>query len=179
MESYNHTHATTAMGLDNTIRTRLCNAHCSLHRYTQIPNLRDRCCPPEFRRAGWQEGTGVGATPGITEPIPDPSSTRGRAGLGFTTKLPKKLRSQQRKLRYKVTRRDGQLVYGTYQPDNHTFSVYKLSTDGYPHPTHRTLTIDPHLPQQALWWGREVSSVPASARFPTHKAGSSQDPTAI
>jgi hypothetical protein len=118
-----------------------------------------------LRRAGWQEGTGVGATPGITEPIPDPSSTRGRAGLGFSTKPPKKLRSQLRKLRYKVIRRDGQLIYGTYQPDTHTFSIYKLSADGYPHPTHTTLTVDPHLPQQALWWGRGIVG-PSIRTFP-------------
>ena len=33
-----------------------------------------------LRRSGWREGTGVGANPGITEPMPAPPSTKGRAG---------------------------------------------------------------------------------------------------
>ena len=120
-----------------------------------------------LRRCGWREGDGVGLNPGITEPIPDPPSTKGRAGLDHVSRPSKKTLATRRKSRFKVIRRDGELVYGTYQPDTHTFSVYmySLSTDGRPQPTYTTLTIDPHLPQQALWWGKGIVG-PAVLTFP-------------
>jgi hypothetical protein len=118
-----------------------------------------------LRRCGWREGTGVGANPGITEPIPNPPTTKGRAGLDFVSKPSKKTLAIKRKSRFRVIRRDDELIYGTYQPDTHTFSVYSISTDGHPHPTHTTLTIDPHLPQQALWWGKGIVG-PAVLTFP-------------
>ena len=100
-----------------------------------------------LRRSGWREGTGVGANPGITEPIPDPPSTKGQAGLDFVSKPSKKTLANRRKAKFKVIRRDGELIYGTYQPDTLTFSVHSISIDGRPQPTHTTLTVDSHLPQ--------------------------------
>ena len=46
-----------------------------------------------------------------------------------------------------------------------TQCVYKLSTDGYTLTLHTTLTIHPHLPQQALWWGRGIVG-PSIRSFP-------------
>ena len=89
-----------------------------------------------LRRCGWREGDGVGAKPGITEPIPDPPSTKGRAGLDHVSKPSTKTLAARRKSRFKVIRRDGELIYGTYQPGTHSHLLNLLPFYRWPTTAH-------------------------------------------
>jgi len=115
---------------------------------------------------GWKTGQGIGANPGITEPITPPPGTTGTAGLGTKNKkvAPRK-KIQDRRAAYKVTRYEGELIYGKYSPASHTFSVHTLTTNGRPQPTGTLLTIAPEYVADTIWWGNSIAG-PAITTFP-------------
>ena len=118
-----------------------------------------------LRRMGWKEGTSLGKQPGITEPIEAPTGTKGRAGLGNAPRLTPKAKRAARKTKYKVTRWEGELLYGTYNPLTSTFSIHTLATNGTPHFSHRTITVDPRYVYDVCWWGKGIAG-PAVLTYP-------------
>jgi len=121
-----------------------------------------------LRGMGWRAGQGIGKTPGVTEPIPDPVGTRGKAGVGSNaTKLPRrKLIAQKRKV-YKATRWEGEIIYGKYNAEAQVFTQYALNTRGKPVPTHTTRMVHPDKVTEVLWWGNAiVGAAPISFPHP-------------
>ena len=118
-----------------------------------------------LRSMGWKEGTSLGKRPGIISPIDTPTGTKGRAGLGAKPKHNHKTKRAQREAKFKVIRRDGELIYGTYQPSTHTFSIYSLATNGTPHFAHQTLTIEPRFVRDVCWWNKGITG-PAVLTYP-------------
>ena len=80
-----------------------------------------------LRSMGWKQGTSVGKRPGITAPIDTPAGTDKRAGLGNPAKNKHAAKKAARKAKFKVIRRDGELIYGTYQPATHLFYPHSLN----------------------------------------------------